>query len=254
MCLLALMYRVVNDAPVVVGANREEFYARGGEPPRIIAGACPALAGVDPAAGGTWLGVNATGLLVAVTNRAKTAPPPQPRSRGLLARDLLGLPDAAAAHDHAVRELQSGRYAGCSFLLADRERALVIHAGEWLNVLPLPPGLHLLASRDVNDYADPRLAYAHDWLSRRRLMSSEDGLTALRQLCGQTGTPQTGTPSICLRGPDRGTVSSSLIALRTPPAAGAYLHAQGPPDQTPYQDYSHLLETIRPRTPAGHEA
>ena len=33
MCLLALFYRVVDDAPVVAGANREELYARGGEPP-----------------------------------------------------------------------------------------------------------------------------------------------------------------------------------------------------------------------------
>src|SRR5207253_2764050 len=42
MCLLALFYRVVEDAPLVVGANREEAYARGGEPPRILDGVCRA--------------------------------------------------------------------------------------------------------------------------------------------------------------------------------------------------------------------
>ena len=54
MCLLALFFRVVEDAPVVVGANREEIYRRGGEPPRILDGPVRALAGIDPAAGGTW--------------------------------------------------------------------------------------------------------------------------------------------------------------------------------------------------------
>jgi hypothetical protein len=47
MCLLALLYRVAPDAPVGVGGNREEFYARGGEPPQMLDGAA--------VAGGTWL-------------------------------------------------------------------------------------------------------------------------------------------------------------------------------------------------------
>src|SRR3954447_20357315 len=93
MCLLALFYRAVGDAPVVVGANREEFYARGGLPPRLLGGRPAVLAGLDPAAGGTWLGVNEHGLLVALTNRPKSAVPPRPRSRGLLVRDLLRGPD-----------------------------------------------------------------------------------------------------------------------------------------------------------------
>src|SRR5438552_11865453 len=105
MCLLALFSRVVEDAPVVVGANREEMYARGGEPPRILDSACPALAGVDPVAGGTWLGVNARGLLVAITNRLKKSLPRQPRSRGLLARELHACPNVADASERAGLEL-----------------------------------------------------------------------------------------------------------------------------------------------------
>src|SRR5438105_825565 len=66
MCLLALLFRVVPDAPVVIGANREEFFARGGEPPQFLDVPGRAIGGRDPAAGGTWLGVNYRGLLVAV--------------------------------------------------------------------------------------------------------------------------------------------------------------------------------------------
>src|SRR5579872_1957695 len=97
MCLLALYFRVVEDAPVVVGANREELYARQGEPPRVVDGPLRAVGGVDPQAGGTWLGVNERGMLVAVTNRPRTVVSPQPRSRGLLVRELLGCTSPGAA-------------------------------------------------------------------------------------------------------------------------------------------------------------
>src|SRR5260370_19447041 len=123
MCLLAVFFRVTEDALLIVGANREELYARGGEPPRILEGPCRALAGIDPAAGGTWLGVNERGVLVAVTNRSKSEVPKQPRSRGLLARDLLACPSAAPAVDLATKEIGSNRYAGCNILCADGDRA-----------------------------------------------------------------------------------------------------------------------------------
>src|ERR1700686_2599511 len=99
MCLLALFFRAVPDAAVVVGANREDPCAGGGEPPRILPGPLRALAGVDPRAGGTWLGVNERGVVAAVTNRAKTEVPATPRSRGQLTRDLLACPTALAAID-----------------------------------------------------------------------------------------------------------------------------------------------------------
>src|SRR5260370_34299913 len=92
MCLLALFFRVVEDAPLILGADREEFYARGGEPPQLLDGPVRAVAGVDPTAGGTWFGVNQHGVVVGLTNRIKSQPPHQPMSRGLLVLDLLTCP------------------------------------------------------------------------------------------------------------------------------------------------------------------
>ena len=239
MCLLALLYRVIEDAPGVVGANREELYARGGEPPRVLDGR--AVAGVDPAGGGTWLGLNADGVLIAVTNRRKSVVPPSPRSRGLLARDLLGHADAADAADAAAHELRAGQYAGCNVLCADAESAAVVHAGDDPHIYPLTPGVHVLTNGDVNDDGDPRLAHARRWLSGRTFGCSQQGLTALEELCGRTGGDG---PAICLRGADRGTVSSTLVAVRRPLATSVYLHAQGPPDRTAYVDYSTLLRRL----------
>ena len=243
MCLLALFFRVVDDAPLIVGANREEFYARGGEPPRLLDGPVRAVAGLDPAAGGTWLGLNEHGVLVAVTNRRKSRPPDRPRSRGLLARDLLGCLSATAAVAAATRALDGDDYAGCNFVCADAETAAVIHAGDWLRVRPLPPGLHVLANRDVNDASDRRVGHALWWLGQHSYGAAEHCVRALQQLCSQH---EPGSPAMCFRDAERGTVSSSVVALRRPLATSTYLHAQGPPDRTPYEDCSPLLRELEP--------
>jgi uncharacterized protein with NRDE domain len=247
MCLLTLFVRVVEDAPLVVGANREEVYSRKGEAPQLLDGPCPAVAGVDTLAGGTWFGVNQRGVLIAVTNRPKSETPAHPRSRGLLVRDLLGCPTAAAAVGQAAGELERGGYAGCNMVCADAETATIVHGGDWLRIRPLPPGLHVLTSRDVNDASDPRLGYALWWLSQRSYAAGQECLLALEELCAQKGN---GAPPICLEGEESGTVSSSLVALRQPLVGSSYLHAQGPPDRTPYTDYSTLLEQLF-RVPAG---
>jgi uncharacterized protein with NRDE domain len=249
MCLLALFYRVAEDAPVVVGANREEYYARGGEPPELIKAEAPgvrarAVAGIDPAAGGTWLGVNEHGVLIAVTNRRKSSVPPQPRSRGLLARELLASPSAAAATQYALTQLDTDAYAGANYLCADAEGATVIHAGDWLRARPLPPGLHILTNSDVNDPHDLRLVHVLLWLSQRRYQVADDCLAALQEICGQH---ERGCPPVCLDAGDRGTVSSTLIALRPPPAPWTLRHAQGPPDRVPYEDRSALFRDLLAR-------
>jgi uncharacterized protein with NRDE domain len=241
MCLLALVYRMAEDAPVVVGANREEYYHRGGEPPRLFAGRPGFVAGVDPTAGGTWLGVNGEGLLVAVTNRLKSRLPPTPRSRGLLVRELLGYSSAAAAVEAASRALDSGDYAGCNLLCADARDAVVIHSGDWLRVRPLPPGVHVLANRDVDDPTDHRVGYALGRLLATRLATAADAVAALRLLCASR---EPADSPVCFRHAEGGTVSSSILALRPDLADSIYLHAQGPPDRTPYADCSHLLREL----------
>jgi hypothetical protein len=249
MCLIALLFRVVEDAPVVVGANREEFYRRGGEPPQILGGPLRAVGGRDPLGGGTWLAVNERGVLVAVTNRPKSQIPAQPRSRGQLVRDLLACPSAATAADLAARELGQPCYAGCNVLCADGAAAVVVHAGDWLRVRPLPPGCHVLTANDVNDASDHRIGLSLGWLGERGYAASGQYLTALKELCGQTGVD--GAPPICLRKEERGTVSSSLVALRPALEHSSFLHAQGPPDRTLYVDYSHLLRQLAAPAPSG---
>jgi uncharacterized protein with NRDE domain len=246
MCLLALFYRVVEDCPIIVGANREEYYARGGEPPSELAGSVRIVAGIDPVAKGTWLGVNELGVLIAVTNRPKTELPADPPSRGLLVRRLLENPSAQTAVQQATELLTSRSWAGCNLLLVDRQSAYVVHAGDWLRVRPLPPGIHVLTAHDVNDASDRRIGHSLWWLHQRRYSCADDCLQALKELCAQTGGPD---PAICLHGKLGGTVSSTLFALRNPIGQSTCWHCQGPPDRTPYEDYSGLMRALGSEPP-----
>jgi hypothetical protein len=241
MCLLAFFFRAVADAPLVVGANREEFYERDGEPPQILEGPVRAIGGRDPRAGGTWFGVNARGVVAAVTNRALPRASSQAPSRGLLVRDLLGCTTAKQAVELAQGELSTGRYAGCNVFCGDQERVVILEAAEWLRVRPLPPGLHVLANFDINDGSDPRVLYALNWLGQREYTSATSCLQALQTLCSQGGGEH---PPMCLHGDKKGTVSSTIVAIRPSLARSTYLHAQGPPDRVPYDDYSGLLREL----------
>jgi uncharacterized protein with NRDE domain len=237
MCLLAVLWRVVEDAPLIVAANREEAYDRPGTPPQLVNDPVRFVAGLDSRAGGTWLGVNRHGLLIAVTNGPKSEIPPDPRSRGLLTREMLQCRTAAEAAQLAAKELATKRYAGCNFLCASTESLYVVHGSDWLRVLPLPPGRYVQTHGNVNNTTDRRIAQALAFLHERPMPTSAECVSGLTALCAQ--------PGICLHGEKGGTVSSSIFVLRPKLGESHYWHAQGPPDRQPYQDYSQLLQELR---------
>jgi len=240
MCLVAILYRVIDDVPVLLAANREEAYARGGTAPDIRTGPRPYIAGLDPVAGGTWLGINVDGLIVAITNRPKSQRPESLRSRGLLVRDLLEQSSAREAMHVASRELASNHYAGCNLILADRDSLWVVHAGDWLRVRSLAPGFHIITNADVNDSTDDRIYWVMERLHDNPPRGRDDALALLQFVCDR--------PPICLHGSERGTVSSTLLALADRPRDGRLLHAQGPPDTTPYSDRTDLWWELLDRT------
>jgi uncharacterized protein with NRDE domain len=256
MCLLAILYRVVDDCPIIVAANREESYERQGTTPQLWSRSPEILAGKDPRAGGTWLGVNDRGLLVAITNRPKHLAAPD-RSRGLLCADLLSCGSATLAREQAMRELSARSYAGCNLLIVDAAHGYIIHYSEKPDAHSLEPGVHALSQSDLNQPTDPRIIRTLDWLKRYRSSapshsrkSLSNWLRVLRDICKDHGDAN--QPPICLHRGDRGTVSSSIIALADDSSAAVWQHAQGPPCQTPYIDLSHLIRSLlRSGAPAG---
>ena len=166
MCLGFLAFQMNDADPVMLGANREESRSRPSTSPvcsrinavpTLAAGANQGPDGTFPEVG-TWLGVNETGLVVAVTNRrdGTLAWADQVRSRGLLAVALLAFDDPAAALRLATDALALGGYGGCNYLIANRDAAYIIQAprAQGISASRIAPGLHAMTNLDLDDRDD----------------------------------------------------------------------------------------------------
>ena len=232
MCLVFISFQTTGCDPLLIGANREESWRRPVTSPVccrrrpvrcLLAGADHGPDGTFPEMG-TWLGVNETKLAVAVTNRRDGELPweEQTQSRGLLAVRLLGHNQPERAAQFARAELAPGGYGGCNLLIANPDAAFVVHAAgaRQISVVKLNPGVHAMTNLDVDDDADPRIRFVRANLEPERFVVSS------QRICSDE--------SIVIDGPERGTVSSSLILAG--PEIVLY-HILGTPDGSDYQEY-----------------
>lgn len=246
MCLLAVQYKSVPEAPILVAANREEAYDRPSLVPSIQPGKPRVLSGVDGKSGGTWLGVNQNGLFVGAANRSKFFLPVSPRSRGLLCRDLLRANSARHAVDLAMEELTANKYEGVNFIIADHESGWAVHGGDDPEVVELIEGLNIISTRDLNDVRDERQKLAKRLLTLQTLDSAVKFLAvASKAFARPPAAPD--RPGMVLKGNERGTVSSTLIALGKKPRDAIFQYANGSPEHARYEDYSPLLRDILSR-------
>jgi len=241
--MLTILYRVAKNTPILLAANREESLARPTQFPKIQSGTPRIVCGIDKQAGGTWLGVNQFGLLVAVTNRARVRAPLEPRSRGLLCRDLLDVRNAREAAELARKELSTGRYSGANYLCADGKFAAVVYGGHRVEVVELVAGLHTLSSGNLNDVKDERHEFIRRMLTLHTLDSAVTFLAVAsrafsRKLDGE------GRRGVVLTGGEYGTVSSTLLSLPRKIQQSIYQYSDGPPSDRPYEDLSALLRQV----------
>jgi hypothetical protein len=163
MCTVIVLHRPGHPWPVLLAANRDERLDRPWSPPARHWPAQPdILAGRDDSAGGTWMGLNASGVVATVLNRpGSLGPAPGRRSRGVLPFRALAAPDAAAAAAR-IAALDAALWRPFNMVLADA-------AGAWFvrgpgagtpEAAPLPPGLSIVTAHDPNDVASPRIARA----------------------------------------------------------------------------------------------
>ncbi len=143
MCLILFGVNTQPDLPLVVAANRDEFYARPALAAHFWEDAPHVLAGRDLEASGTWLGITRTGRFAAVTNFADPADN-APLSRGALPADFLSGNTSASAYAHA---LDGPQYRGYNLLLWDGQEM-----GYTSNKAPtrtLPPGFYGLSNAEL---------------------------------------------------------------------------------------------------------
>ncbi|MCG2577683.1 NRDE family protein [Dechloromonas sp. XY25] len=116
MCLIVVGWRVHPDYPLVVAANRDEFYARPSTAIGRWADAPHVIGGLDLEAGGTWLGITDSGRFAAVTNVRESGAAKGALSRGALTRNFLT--SRLSAGEYAA-QLDYAQYSGFNLLLAD---------------------------------------------------------------------------------------------------------------------------------------
>lgn len=203
------------DAPLVLAVNRDEAYDRPASPPAVVGSRPAVLMPRDERAGGTWMGANAGGLWVGLTNRDGEREDPARRSRGLLCVDLLGEtgPDAVVARLRALDR----PYNPFNLVAGDATSLwLVEQAGGRSIPSRLAPGVHLVTNRPFDDTPDESKATR----ARRRLEEeglwpecpgglAPDGLEErLQAILGDHGVR--GHDALCLHGGRYGTRSGAV--------------------------------------------
>jgi uncharacterized protein with NRDE domain len=149
MCLIAFQWQPDGPTPLVLAANRDEFYERPTAPLAWWEGD-RILAGRDLRAGGTWLGVTREGRLAAITNHRDPAQArPDRASRG-------GLPVAFLAGGLGARVFveqlgaQAEGYNPFNLLLYDG-RDLLGYESRRDRIVPFAPGIHAVSNGDFDE-------------------------------------------------------------------------------------------------------
>lgn len=159
MCLILLAWRAHPAYPLVLAANRDEFFVR----PSAAAGFWPeapqVLAGRDLEAGGTWLGIHRKQRFAALTNyREGGRPLAAARSRGALVADFLTGSDTPRAYLEKVAT-SSAEYNGFNLFVGDGESLGYFSNRGDARPRWLEPGIYGL-SNHLLDTPWPKLASA----------------------------------------------------------------------------------------------
>lgn len=141
MCLILFALQQNEDYPLVVIANRDEYYARPTQAAHWWPDPQGIFAGRDLEAQGTWMGVTKIGRFAAVTNvRESGSVGPGRLSRGILTRDFLSCREPAEAF---LKSIESGvdDYAGFNLLVGDRS-GLFFYSNRHPGIRYIPPGIY----------------------------------------------------------------------------------------------------------------
>lgn len=225
MCLILFAWQTDPRFPLILAANRDEYYSRPTAPAAFWPDAPDILAGRDLEGGGTWLGLTRTGRFAALTNyrdfrnhRHGTL------SRGVLVADYLRSEVPPADYlDRVSRATE--QLSDFNLLVGDRSQ-LWYYSNRVPAPLEVPPGVHGLANH-LLDTPWPKVAQGTTALAgllRRSPDRSPTELFALladRQPAPDHLLPDTGIGSERERllspafivSPDYGTRSSTVLFL-----------------------------------------
>lgn len=223
MCLILLAHRYSSAYPLVVAANRDEYYRRPTRAAHFWEQAPQVLAGVDCQAGGTWLGITRCGRFAAITNyRDGNRPDTGKRSRGQLTQNFLQGDCPPAEYLRQV-DVEAADYNGFNLLVGDG-RELFYYSNRQNRITALAPAIYGL-SNGLLDAAWPKVESGKSALARA-LQGTPRSAELLQILAddqrpSDSELPATGVPlawerqlsSRFIRTADYGTRASTAIVV-----------------------------------------
>jgi uncharacterized protein with NRDE domain len=149
MCLILIGYKISNKYPLILAANRDEFYQRPTAPMHFWENNPGILAGKDLEQGGTWLGLNKIGRFAALTNyRDPGSLKQNAPSRGEIIIDYLVSKKSSQTHFKDFKK-KSAAYNGFNLVFGDTDELF------WFSNLKnkmeqITPGIHGLSNKHLN--------------------------------------------------------------------------------------------------------
>ena len=255
MCLLAIAFKHFPGYPIVVAANRDEFYTRSTDPPRRVSQSPIIFAGTDNEAGGTWLGINQYGLVAAVTNRhAGRRPDPTLQSRGILCLDALRYKSTAGALDACHQTLGNAPRNPFNLIVASKSGGWML-ADLQTAARELTPGWHFVANGLPDDPEDARVRRAQRIVAAASWNGINEIIAGLKKLCGDHGSrgmrQKQGRDAICVHGRDAGTMSSTILAVNSAGKPEYYLYADGTPCSNAFRPVHSFQQYFQNPLPRG---
>ncbi len=197
MCLIAFAYQQHPRYPLIVIANRDEFYERPTEQARWWEEAPDLLAGKDVQAGGSWMAVGRNGRFAALTNfRDPKNLKPQAPTRGLLVTDFISSKKSPQEYLSPIHE-NGQAYNGFNLLVGGPEE-LWWYSNYGEKPIRLEPGTYGL-SNALLDSPWPKLTHLKgklEGLIQADTFDHEKALAALvdKNIAPDEDLPETGVP------------------------------------------------------------
>lgn len=150
MCLIVFAWKLVPNCPLLLAANRDEFFERPTQSATWWEDHPDVYAGRDLQAGGTWLGINRSGRFAALTNIRNGMPKPEPkRSRGELVANFLSGDMDTLDYLTQVRDAAHD-YHGFNLIFGDEHALYWISNGNEVEFKPLEAGIYGLSNGSLD--------------------------------------------------------------------------------------------------------
>lgn len=223
MCLIAFALNEHPDYPLILVANRDEFYER----PTSYAGFWEdhpnVLGGRDLKGGGTWMGVTSSGKIAAVTNyRDPKHINDTAKTRGDLTKDYLTSKAIAKTYLQGVAK-DADLYNGFNLLLFEESQGFY-YSNYGDHIEPIEKGIYGLSNALLNT-SWPKLeklkSNFHQAIQSNFDVDTLLDLLTNNETAADEALPKTGVPyewekalsAICIDTPTYGTCCSTVILI-----------------------------------------